>query len=114
QNLLAQLPHQLLGFFPPLLSRQILDCPPMLQLRRLDHIKQRDVSAGMSGATRGIMDGDLKLLAFVDNDEEHSLLRGLYHLKSRSPIPSHQGQAPLNGRLASHPATMAVNTAIAP
>jgi hypothetical protein len=49
----------------------------MLQLRRLDHVEQCDPAARMRRAPRGIMDGNLKFLALVDNDEENTLVRSL-------------------------------------
>src|SRR5262249_26843674 len=114
QDLLAQSLHQQFGFLTLLLASQILDRDPMLQLRRLDHIKQSDATAGMRRAARGIMDGDLEFLGLIDNYEEDARVRGLVHRPDPLLGPPSKAQAPLNGKLASHPATMAVSTAIAP
>ncbi len=78
-DLFAQPLHQLLRFLPLLLAGQVLDRDPGLQLRRLDHVEERDAPAGMGGATRSIVDGDLKFLGFVDDDEEYTRIRGLFH-----------------------------------
>src|SRR5215831_5525813 len=42
----------------------------------------------MSRAARGVMDGDLKLLALVDDDEKNTLRHGLYHPWTLFPIPN--------------------------
>ena len=72
--------HQLFRFFPALFARQILDRAPMLELRGLDHVEQCNPSACVSSAARCIMDGDLKLLRFVDHNEENALMCDLCHL----------------------------------
>src|SRR6516162_6838364 len=112
-DLLAEALHQLFGFLAAFLAGEILDRNPMLQFRRLDHIKKRDPAAGMCGAARGVVQRCLKLFGLVNHHEKNARVCGPFHWAIPLPDP-HTDQALLNGRLANHPATIAVSTAIAP
>src|SRR6516162_2857678 len=112
-DILAEALHQLFGFLAAFLASKILNRNPMLKLGRLDDIKKRNPPAGMRRAARGIVQGRLKFLGLVHHHEKDTGVCRPFHWTVPPPDPR-TDQAPLNGRLASHPATIAVNTAIAP
>ena len=85
----------------------------MLQLGRLDDVEQGEPPAGMSGAAGGIMHRDAMLRRLVDDDQEDTRWHALRHRVIAARILA-ASQTPRKGRLASHPATTAVSTAIAP
>src|SRR6516225_7301341 len=111
-DLLAEALHQLFGFLAAFLAGEVLDRDPMLQFRRLDYMKKRNPPAGMRGAPCGVVQSSLKFFGLVNHHKKNTWVCGPFHWPSLSR--SVRDQALLNGRLASHPATIAANTAITP
>ena len=98
------------------LRAPVLDRAPMLQLGRLDHVEQRHAGRryAQRGGRRNARRPDAPRVSSTTT-RKHALMCDLCHRGAYASLSIlAQDQAPRNGRLASHPATTAVSTAIAP